>query len=206
MLVVSLSRQLPDPEEWPEIERLGFMSRSGSFAYVQTKRLVGSHTIAKWCRYTSGTRGASRGYAPPPNTHSEKCLIAYKYFNYIAQKISFHPFFMIILWFFAMNTKYICKSVEKLLRYTLDTYIYHIYEVLSYCSAPLNKKSWFRLCMGGPQLEVFLIWCSLQHTSTLIYWHWVSWNLNVVRNIHEYSVECNTDTAREIGSTDVVAK
>jgi len=32
--------------------------------------------------------------------------------------------------FFVMNTKYICRSIGKLLRHTLDVYIYHIYEML----------------------------------------------------------------------------
>ena len=78
---------------------------------------------------------ASRGSSPSP----EKNLIPYKNFNCIAQKSYYFTHFLIILCFFAMNTKYVRKNIEKPLRHILDVYIYHIYEVSSYCPPPLIK-------------------------------------------------------------------
>ena len=43
-----------------------------------------------------------------------------------------------------MNTKYTYKSIEKLLRHTLDVYIYHTYEMSSCLPGSLNQNSWFR--------------------------------------------------------------
>ena len=81
---------------------------------------------------------ASRGSSPSP----EKNLIPYKNFNCIAQKSYYFTHFLIILCFFAMNTKYVRKNIEKPLRHILDVYIYHIYEVSSYCPPPLIKTPW----------------------------------------------------------------
>lgn len=47
---------------------------------------------------------------------------------------------MMALCFFVMNTKYMCINIEKLLRHTLFVYIYHVYNVSSYCLAPLIKS------------------------------------------------------------------
>jgi hypothetical protein len=50
-----------------------------------------------------------------------------------------HPFFYHMLWFFVINTKYICENTEKVVETCNYVYIYHCLKMSSYLSDPLIK-------------------------------------------------------------------
>jgi hypothetical protein len=78
-------------------------------------------------------------------------LIPCTYFSCTSQKVIISPNFHDNIVISVMNTKCICKNIEKATEiYTWCIYIYHTYEVLLYCSAPLNQKLWFRHCLAHP--------------------------------------------------------
>lgn len=58
---------------------------------------------------------------------------------------------MLILCFFAMNTKHMCKINGRLLRHTLDIHIYPIYYVSLYCLVLLTKNLGSAFVITDPQ-------------------------------------------------------